>query len=131
MRILSILMLFILIIVAACYAAEGRRHISQGDYGEAWPLTVSEATLSCERSMVWVEADGQAYPINGMAMSHLRKERPDLSVRDLEEIWRISPMWEEMEAMFKRNDPSYEIGSQPPIRVSISGLIQDGLGICD
>ena len=131
MRILSILMLFILIIVAACYAAEGRRYISQGDYGEAWPLTVSEAILSCERSMVWVETDEQAYPINGMATSRLRKERPDLSVRDLEEIWRISPMWEAMEAMFKRNDPSYEIGSQPPIRVSISGLIQDGLGICD
>ena len=122
--------LLLMMTVAVCYAVGDQRQISQGEYGEEWPLTVPEATLFCRHSMVCVETSGHAYPINRMAMSRSRNERPELSVQDLEEIWRISPMWEDMEAMFKRNDPSYEIGSQPPIRVSLSGLIQDGLGMC-
>ena len=131
MRKLFIPILLILMTVAVCYAVEDERHITQGDYGEEWPLTVSKVTLFCKHSMVWVETGDHVYPINGMAMSRLKRERPGLSVRDLEEIWRIDPGWEEFEKALKRHDPSYEIGSQSPQRVSVHDLIQVGLSMCN
>ena len=66
--------------------------ISEEDYGDKWPLTVAKADLYCERisdwpepegmSMVWVEADGLAYPLNGTAKTWLRDKHPELEVLD-------------------------------------------------
>ena len=91
--------------------------IRDQDYGSEWPLTVSEATLHCERpgtdsslGMVWVEHNGFAYPINGTALSLLEDRRPELRIRDIKSIWSI--------------------GGSPGSRVNIGPLIDDGLELC-
>ena len=93
--------------------------ISEEDYGDKWPLTVAEAEIHCEQvsdrpvlAMVWVEADGFAYPLNGTAISLLKDKRPELKVRALMSIWRDSPTF-------------------PGSRVNIGPLIDDGLEMCE
>lgn len=104
--------------ILAC--GDDGRTISEDDYGRsAWPLTVDEAELHCEKisdmagglAMVWVEVRGQAYPINGIAMSSLENKRPELRVRPLESIWRPSPIVRDT-------------------KVSVGPLIDDGLEMC-
>ena len=86
--------------------------IERADYGDDWPLTVGEAKLYCDKeSMVWVETGGNAYPLNGTAMTWLANLHPNKKVRNLEDIWRENP-------------------DIPGTRISIGGLINDGLSLC-
>ena len=87
------------------------RAIHQKDYGEIWPLTVSEARLFCEGNMVFVRVDDIYYPLNGRAKSLLRARRPAWTVRPLKDIWKFS---------------NPELG----LRVPVSPLIGDGLKLC-
>ena len=87
------------------------REIHQKEYGDSWPLTVSEARLFCEGNMVFVRVDDVYYPLNGRAKSQLRARRPAWAVRPLKDIWKF-------------RDPEFDI------RVSISPLINDGLKLC-
>ena len=93
-------------------------NISQEDYGDAWPLTVPEAILHCERDqtiiLILVENSGISYPINGTASGGLAKVRPDLTVRPLEDIW-----------LYENEN------SGTGYRVLISPLIEDGLKLCN
>ena len=104
--------------ILAC--GDDGRTISEDDYGRsAWPLTVDEAKLHCEKisdlaggiAMVWVEVNDLAYPLNGIAMDRLRDTRPGLRVRDLKRIWRDNP-------------------TLPGYRIPVSPLIDDGLKMC-
>ena len=99
------------------------RAISDDRYGNNWPLTVDAATLHCEEleevpglktrpTMVWVEAKGKAYPLNGTAKTHLSSKYPARDVRDLEGIWRRNP-------------------TIPGTRISTGPLINDGLELCE
>ena len=88
------------------------REIHQKDYGDAWPLTVSEARLFCDGNMVFVRVDDIYYPLNGRAKSQLRTRRPAWIVRDLKDIWKFRV-------------PEFDL------RVSISPLIDDGLILCN
>lgn len=108
--------------VPTSYGWSQKTNISQEDYGDAWPLTVPDATLHCARlrsmgrvelAMVWVEHAGISYPINGMASSHLAKVHPDLTVRPLEDIWQYNDRY-----------------PGTVIRITISPLIKDGLKLC-
>ena len=85
--------------------------ITKSDYGSEWPLMVDKAELHCEFNMVWVEAGGYAYPVNGSAIALLERLHPDLNIRGIEPIWLPNP-------------------SIPGARVSIGPLIFDGLKLC-
>ena len=89
----------------------GTRIVTEADYGEDWPLTTQRATLRCDSDMVWVEASGSAYTLNGHAEMWLASKHPDLTIRDLDEIWRPDP-------------------NLPEFKVSISALTWDGLDMC-
>lgn len=106
-------LLFIILALSAQYSwSLNTTKIRQDDYGEAWPLTVSEARLFCDRKMVWVQVRDFAYPINGMASGGLAKLRPTLTVRPLEGIWLYNKQY-------------------PGLRIPITPLIRDGLKLCN
>ncbi len=62
--------------------------VSKAEYGDRWPLTVSEGRLRCE-STAWVlfEADGVTYAVNGTARGHAKRK----GWSDANDIWRDSP----------------------------------------
>ena len=95
--------------------------IRESEYGEAWPLTVEKAWLYCKSGAVWVEVGSQRYPLNGTSQTLLPSY--GLEYRALEEIWREDPVWEEM-----RKEFGDEAGGAP-LRVSVGGLIREGLAL--
>lgn len=79
--------------------------VSKADYGEQWPLTVPSGTLRCSGAgAVTIEVDGTVYAVNGTAMG--LKRWPDV-----EKIWAPDPKTE-------------------GLKISIGGLISDGLKLC-
>jgi hypothetical protein len=76
-----------------------------------WPLTVDAALIGCERpELLWVEAAGRRYGINGMGRIHLKLERFD-------EIWLFD---EEMAALTGAEE----------VRVSPSDLMNEARKLC-
>ena len=97
-------------VALAC--GDGGHTITKADYGDDWPLTVDDVKLFCDREfMVWIEADGFAYPVNGVAMDWLARIHPDKEIRDFDDIWRENP-------------------DLPDTYVGVGGLIDDGLALC-
>jgi hypothetical protein len=56
------------------------------DFGDDWPLTVSEGRLLCEPAdaVVFVAPNGTRYAVNSMATTHRRGI-------DIDPIWRDNP----------------------------------------
>ena len=99
-----------LVLASGC-GDDNSRTITEADYGDAWPLTVSEATLICETpSAVILKVGSNYYGVNGTGSTYVEREHP-LNGRDLERIWRLDP------------------GGIGP-RISIFPLIDDGLELC-
>ena len=95
--------------------------IRKEDYGDRWPLTVESAKLCCRASAVWIEVGKNKYPLNGTAKTFLPKR--GIECLALEDIWREDPAWESIRETLGGAD---EVA---PLRVSISGLIRDGLSL--
>jgi hypothetical protein len=79
----------LLFVMTACSqgddtAAASEERVAQAEFGDDWPLTVSEGTLRCEASKVTFEADGTVYAVNGTA-------RADDSYSDIDSIWADDP----------------------------------------
>ena len=112
-KVCSILFVGLMMAVLTRYGWSFNTNIHQEDYGKAWPLTITEATLFCDRDMVWVEYLKIAYPVNGMASAGLAKLHPNLTVRPVEDIWL--------------HDSRYP---GTGLRINISPLIDEGLKLC-
>ncbi len=90
---------------------DNSRIITEADYGDAWPLTVPEATLICEAPVsVILKVGSNYYGVNGIGTTYVEREYPSNS-GDLESIWRADP------------------GGIIP-RMNIGPLIDDGLELC-
>ena len=85
---LAAALVLVLVLTAGCLqspadddenSGDSRGAIRAADHDD-WPFRDSRATLRCDRNMVWLSADGQAYPLNGAAMSRLSSLRPELSI---------------------------------------------------
>jgi len=62
--------------------------VSQAEYGDRWPLTLSEGQLRCESpSWVLLEANSVTYAVNGSARGHAKR----MGWADANDIWRDSP----------------------------------------
>ncbi len=91
------------IALAGCGA--GGEKITQAEYGDQWPFTVSEGQLLCNApNYVYFKANGQEYAINGAA-------KQIGAFRPTEEIWRDNP----------------EI---PGTKINIGPIISRGLELC-
>ena len=97
------------------------RVIRKADYGDRWPLIVDSAKLCCSATAVWIEVEKKKYPLNGTAKTLLPNR--GFECRDLEDIWREDPAWESIRETLGGAD------ELAPLRVSIGGLIRDGLSL--
>ena len=67
------------------YAGGSSVEISQSEYGDKWPFTVSRGRLECiPSSKVVFHARGRTYAVNGVA-------RNDYSLDNMRDIWRKDP----------------------------------------
>ena len=85
---MKILILLVAALAAGCLqsssddgqdSGDSRGAIRAADHDD-WPFRDSRGTLWCDRNMVWLFVDGQAYPLNGTAMSRLSSLRPELPI---------------------------------------------------
>lgn len=92
--------------------------IKAEEYGEEWPFTVDEGILKCDGEAVTFVTDGKIYPINGLAgnKTHLQ----------LEDIWRVDE--KAIESYKEMGISEKDLGYTP--RISISGMINEGLELC-
>ena len=96
--------LCVLIIAAGDTALARSENVNAQDFGDKWPLTVSEGILECKRpSRVIFRSKGNAYAVNGMAGSA--------------GYANIRPIW--------RNNPDI-----PGTKINIGPLIRRGLTLC-
>lgn len=96
-----------LIALTACGGVEGEK-VTQSEYGDAWPLTVSEIYLRCQSpKLINFYADGEIYALNGSARTHAA----DYGWKDFQTVWRADPQ-----------NPDYKILPSP--------LIERGLKLC-
>ena len=102
--------------------------IRQSDYGDQWPLTVSEALLLCRGEGVYIYVNERYYPVNGSAQAQWRIDRYiGQPVYDLEAIWAYD---EKTTEDFRRAYGGVLPKDFVPLRISIGPLIYDGLKLC-
>ena len=121
----------ILFSVVACGTANSKT-IRQSDYGDKWPLTVSEATLLCKGGLgVYIYVNERYYPVNGSAEIQWIIDRYiGEPLYNLEDIWAVDEKM--MENVRKAYEYTGEVmpPDEPLIRISIGPLINDGLKLC-
>lgn len=105
-----------LALLSGCSSDESKR-IARADYGEDWPLTVSSATIHCERIdsirvPVWIEVGGEKFAVNGTAHTYLGE--PTSGTGDA--IWKIRRLLSDKSQTW---------------RISVHSLIDAGLALCD
>jgi len=69
----------------------GSQDVTQQEFGDAWPLTVSRAVVGCKPLYppatnivdLFVNDNGTLYGLNGTALGH-----PDGAYKDLHAIWK-------------------------------------------
>ena len=92
--------------------AGNSKTVRAADYGDAWPLTVSEAKLVCEGPYaVFLKVDDRYYGVNGMGRNYVN-DRYLTDSYPLESIWLHDPRAQDS-------------------RINISPLLDDGLVLCD
>jgi hypothetical protein len=90
--------------------AEGTIHVTEKEYGEKWPFTVTEGQLGCiggSRAVIFI-ANGKTYAVNGMAINQAGR----MGWSKLDEIWKKNPQI-------------------PGAGISISVIIDKGLSLCN
>ena len=98
------ILFLILFSVGAC--SQAGVEVTEEEYGEEWPFTVSSGVLECRHYLeVVISADGNTYALNGTAMGKR-------DYKELEEIWAENPEY-------------------PGSKKSVSDVIRRGLDLCE
>ncbi|NHC24694.1 hypothetical protein G6553_16130 [Nocardioides sp. IC4_145] len=95
-------------VLAACSSDKGlgeTERVSDDDLGDAWPLTVESALLTCDDGYVLVQVDGNSFRIDGIA-------GPDDAHPGFRRLWATDP-----ERLDGRKD--------------LSALVDAGRSLCD
>ena len=104
----SILILFsITLLITAC--SDNRKHLSENEYGEDWPLTVNSGWVSClgDPFVIIFETNGHTYAVNDAA--------------------RATEKYEDIDAIL-RDDPNYPRGH---VKMDVSMIEFEGLKLCN
>ena len=125
------------LVILACACGSGNSiTVKKSDYGTRWPLTVSEAVLTCEGPWaVFAKVDGNYYGVNGMGKTWVEKEYPQ-KARNIKHIWREdSRMIGEFREALKAQGESLPREGLPADmgtpHMNMMPLINDGLKLCD
>ena len=105
-----------LALLSGCSSEESKR-ITRADYGDDWPLTVSSATIHCERIdsrrvPVWIEVGGEKFAVNGTGHTYLGE--PTFGTG--EAIWKIRELLSDKSQTWS---------------ISLDPLTHAGLALCD
>ena len=119
---------FLIFFAVACGTSDSKT-IRQSDYGDKWPLTVSEATLLCKGGLgIYIYVNERYYPVNGSAQAQWIIDRYiGEPVYDLEDIWAYD---EKTNEDFRRFFGGVLPEDFAPLRINIGPLIDDGLKLC-
>ena len=102
---------FLLLFLGASFADAGSIMITESEFGERWPFTISRGTLSCTPSgkfgIVTFTANGKTYAVNGIAKGHAKQN----GWREIDEIWKVNP-------------------SFPGTKINMHPIIEKGLSLC-
>ena len=110
-------------------APHPKNFISKVQFGDKWPLTVDSATLNCtilnpkgytgpKLTAVTLEANGSAYAVNGIAISHRLGKDIAPIVATGAPIWVTDPQTNE------------KVNVGPP-KMDISPILNAGLKLCE
>jgi hypothetical protein len=75
-------------VALACADAASRQprgYVSRAEFGDKWPLTVSDGVLACTNNAVTFTHGGRTYAVNGRARGS--KKYPEI-----EPIWQTQPL---------------------------------------
>jgi len=99
------------LLLSTSFVHAGTASIAESEYGEKWPLTVTEGTLSCKPigslGIVTFTANGKTYAVNGTAMGQAKKN----GWKEIDEIWKPNP-------------------SIPGTRINMGPILDKGLSLC-
>lgn len=121
---LSVVAIIALVVIVTKVEPTNERTITRDEFGHAWPFTVAEGELSCERGAVTFEARGTTYAVNGTAASR--------SFARIDPIWKYDDSFAEqyaeetgitLEAAIKA------LGTR--LRVNIGPIVDAGLALCE
>ena len=114
----------LVVIVSPKVESTNERTITRDEFGHAWPFTVAEGELGCERGAVTFEARGTTYAVNGTAGS-----------RGFD---RIDPIWKYDDSLAEQYAEETDITLEEAIkalgtrlRVNIGPIVDAGLELCD
>lgn len=116
--------MFALSMLSAC--SQSGIEITEQQYGEKWPFSVSSGRLECKGQAVILHAEGKAYAVNGVAKQN--------GYAPIEAIWKEDPAFFEMANKIAKseNKPVKDVikvmGS--PTRISIGPILDSGLKLC-
>lgn len=101
--------------------------VSQSQFGDKWPLIVSNGTLKCTKSsVIFVTDSNKEYAVNGFAKSR--------GYLDITPIWKDDLSIYDIADEIRKPDETVEevvknLGG--PLKVNIGPLLRKGLSLCD
>ena len=103
---------FLLLVLGTSFVDAGSSVvITESEFGERWPFTISRGTLSCtpfgKHGIVTFTANGKTYAVNGLAKGRAKQN----GWREIDEIWKANP-------------------SFPGTKTDMHPIIEKGLSLC-
>ena len=87
-KLLMLALLLLALVVPPAWAASEK--VNKAMFGDAWPLVVSEGTLTCDRGKaITFTANRKTYAVNGTARANAK----DMRWLDVKEIWADDPQF--------------------------------------
>lgn len=99
-----VILFFLALLFIAC-GGPAPGHVTRAEFGDRWPLTVDDGTLSCQFNAVIFTREGVTYAVNGVA----QQMRADRKWHDITEIWADNP---DTPGLKKSLDPLLARGQQ-------------------
>ena len=108
----SLFAIGLLFLCLSALATEKTQVLDRASFGDTWPLTFENATVSCVNgayAFVYDTATDNRYPLNGMASNAVKSGK--MEGYDLDTVWK--------------DDPNYS-----DVKLSISPVLDSALNLC-
>ncbi len=123
-KLLSIYSVIFVLFLSGC--SKPGLKLTEEQYGDKWPLTVSSGYVECKNNAVIFHSNGNTYAVNGVAKSQ--------GYSEINAIWKNDPDFFEMAAEIAKVENTAvdeiikKMGS--PNKISIGPILDSGLKLC-
>jgi hypothetical protein len=123
-KLLSVCSISLALFLSGC--SKPGLELTEAQYGEKWPLTVSSGYVECKNNAVIFHSNGNTYAVNGVAKSQ--------GYSEINAIWKDDPEFFEMAAEIAKAENTAvdevikAMGS--PSKISIGPILDSGLKLC-